>query len=106
MKKLNWLMIMMVAILPATFSVSCKSKKKEPAPQEDRRNDPPVVVSPDATLRQSVDDVLRSYSGLTADVKDGVVTLRGSIRQDELAGLMEKIHGLKPRKVENQLTIK
>ena len=107
MKKLNWLIILGVAIMPATFSVSCKSKKKEPVKQEDTRNDPaPVVITPDASLRTSVDNVLAAYSGVSADIKDGVVTLRGSIRQDELSGLIQKIQELRPKKVENQLTIK
>ena len=43
---------------------------------------------------------------MEADVKDGVVTLRGNIRQDQLQPLIDKVHGLKPKKVENQLVIK
>ena len=108
MKKLNWLIVFGVAIMPATFSASCKSKKKEPVKQEDTRNDPaPVIISPDASLQTSVDNVLAAYNGVSADIKDGVVTLRGTIRQDELMGLVQKLQELRPKKVETEkLTIK
>jgi hypothetical protein len=106
MKKLNWIIILLIAILPTSFSVSCKSKKESPK-QEDTRNDSaPVIVTPDATLRQSVNNVLAGYPGITADVNDGVVTLKGSIQQVDLSGLIQKIQELRPKKVENQLTIK
>lgn len=66
----------------------------------------PVVISPDETLKNAVNDVLKAYSSVKADVKDGVVTLTGEIKKAELATLMPMLHALKPKKIENKLTVK
>ena len=66
----------------------------------------PVEVSSDETLRSSVSDVVKKYKGVEADVKDGVVTLRGEIKRDNLQDLIVSLNELKPKKVENQLVIK
>ncbi|HEX7846937.1 MAG TPA: hypothetical protein VF476_14145 [Chitinophagaceae bacterium] len=105
MKKSNWLILCVFAIGTLSVPVSCKSKKKDVPVEENKKSDAPVIVSPDASLRQSVDNVLGSYNSVSADVKDGVVTLRGNIKRDDLQTLMMKIQELRPRKVENQLVI-
>jgi hyperosmotically inducible periplasmic protein len=66
----------------------------------------PVVISPDETLKNAVNDVLKSYNSVKADVKDGVVTLTGEIKKAELTTLMPLLHALKPKKIENKLTVK
>lgn len=66
----------------------------------------PVEISPDETLRNAVTDVLKSYNTVKAEVKDGVVTLTGEIRKAELNTLMPMLHALKPKKIENKLTVK
>ena len=66
----------------------------------------PVEVAADETLRTSVNDVVKNYKGVEADVKDGVVTLRGEIQRSKLQDLIVSLNELKPRKVENQLVIK
>jgi hypothetical protein len=66
----------------------------------------PVVVASDETLKNSVNDVVKNYKGVEADVKDGVVTLRGEIKRDNLQNLIVSLNELRPRKVENQLVIK
>ena len=104
MKKTNWLLILLIAALSTSISPSCKNKKADTT--QDKTTNTAIEISPDATLRTSVDNVLKSYDGVSADVKDGVVTLRGSIRQDDLQPLIMKVQELKPKKVENQLTIK
>src|SRR5688572_1105522 len=107
MKRKNWILILLVAFCGATISESCKNKKKtEPTTQEEKKTDAPVEVSSDATLRVSVDNVIKEYEGVQADIKDGVVTLRGNIKQSDLQNLIMKIQELKPKKVENQLVIK
>lgn len=106
MKKSNWLLILLIAAFGTTVSTSCKNKKAETSTQQDTSTNTSVEINPDATLRTSVDNVLRSYDGVSADVKDGVVTLRGNIKQDDLQSLIMKVQELKPKKVENQLTIK
>jgi osmotically-inducible protein OsmY len=107
MKRANWLLILLIAAFSTTVSTSCKSKKTAPTTTESTTTtNTPVEINPDVTLRTSVDNVLKSYDGVTADVKDGVITLRGSIKQDDLQSLIMKVQELKPKKVENQLTIK
>lgn len=105
MKKINWLLILMIAIFSAAVSISCKSKKTDSTTQQDRTTNT-TEINADATLRTSIDNVIRSYDGVQADVKDGVVTLRGNIKQGDLQGLIMKVQELKPKKVENQLVIK
>lgn len=66
----------------------------------------PVEINPDAVLNTSVNEVVKTYSGVTAAVKDGVVTLTGNIKRDQLPNLIKSVQELKPKKVENKLTIK
>lgn len=107
MKKTIWLLIPVFVLFGTSISPSCKSKKKaEPTTQEEKKTDTSVEVSSDATLRISVNDIIKSYDGVQAEIKDGVVTLRGTIKQDDLNTLIMKVHELKPKKVENQLVIK
>ncbi|WP_315815771.1 hypothetical protein [Paraflavitalea speifideaquila] len=65
-----------------------------------------MVISPDETLNKAVADVIKAYNGVKADVKDGVVTLTGEIKKTQLPTLMPLLHALKPKKIENKLTIK
>ncbi|WP_337966468.1 BON domain-containing protein [uncultured Flavobacterium sp.] len=66
----------------------------------------PVEINPDAVLTTSVNEVVRTYNGVTAAVKDGVVTLTGTIKKEQLPNLIKSVQELKPKKVENKLTIK
>jgi osmotically-inducible protein OsmY len=66
----------------------------------------PVDIAADETLKASVNDIVKKYDGVQADVNDGVVTLRGEIKRANLQDLIISLNELKPRKVENQLVIK
>ena len=66
----------------------------------------PVQIDNDETLRSSVNDVVKNYKGVEAEVKDGVVILRGEIKRDNLQNLIVSLNELSPRKVDNQLVIK
>lgn len=66
----------------------------------------PVEINPDAVLTTSVNEVVKSYNGVSAAVKDGVVTLTGDIKRDQLQNLIKSVQELKPKKVENKLNIK
>jgi hyperosmotically inducible periplasmic protein len=66
----------------------------------------PVEINSDETLKSSVNDIVKNYKGVEADVKDGVVTLRGEIKRANLGKLIISVNELKPRKVENQLSVK
>lgn len=65
----------------------------------------PVEITADDPLKASVDNTVRAFPGVTATVKDGVVTLTGQIKKADLQKLMMELNTLKPKKIENQLTI-
>jgi hyperosmotically inducible periplasmic protein len=66
----------------------------------------PVVIADDATLDDAVDKIVDKYDDVDADVENGVVTLRGSIKRDQLQQLMMDLNATNPKKINNQLTIK
>lgn len=66
----------------------------------------PVVITPDDPLTKSVTDATKDFSTVKASVKDGIITLTGDIKKDDLKKLMMSLNTLKPRKIDNQLTIK
>lgn len=66
----------------------------------------PVEVSADAALISSVADATKDFTTVKADVKDGVVTLTGEIKKADLPKLMQSLNALKPKKVDNKLTVK
>lgn len=65
-----------------------------------------VIINSDSTLDKSVSDVVKDYDGVSAIVVGGVVTLSGEIKKNELQPLMQSLQELKPKKVENKLTVK
>ena len=66
----------------------------------------PVEIAPDNTLQAGVNEVIKNYKGVTAEVNNGVVTLRGEIKRDDLKDLRIALDALKPKKIENQLVVK
>ena len=42
-----------------------------------------MEITADETLKNSVNDVVKNYTGVEAEVKDGVVTLRGEIQRSK-----------------------
>ncbi len=66
----------------------------------------PVTITADDPLKQGVDAALSNYTGVTADVNDGVITLRGDIKRADLQKLMVKLNALRPKKIDNQLSVK
>ncbi|HVZ96566.1 MAG TPA: BON domain-containing protein [Chitinophagaceae bacterium] len=70
---------------------------------------PPVTVDTTAAtdaLTQGVADATKDFPGVKATVADGVITLTGDIKRSDLARLMMSLNSLKPKKIENKLTIK
>ncbi len=67
---------------------------------------PPVTVNSDTILTQGVKDATKDFPTVTANVNDGVITLTGSIKRSDLQKLMMNLNTLKPKKIDNQLTIK
>jgi hypothetical protein len=67
---------------------------------------PPVTISADDTLIKGVADAVKDFTTVKVDVKDGVVTLTGEIKKASLPKLMQSLMALKPKKVDNKLTVK
>ncbi len=66
----------------------------------------PVQIDADNTITSSVNDVVKKYNKVQAEVKDGVVTLRGEITRSQLPELLQEINALKVKRIDNQLVIK
>jgi len=66
----------------------------------------PVVIAADDPLTKGVTDAIKDFTGVKADVKDGVITLTGEIKKADLKTLMMSLNTLKPKKIDNQLVIK
>ena len=67
---------------------------------------PPVVISPDDSLRTNVAAALKDTPTLKADVKDGVVTLTGEVQRSALPKVMQALSALHPKKIDNKATVK
>jgi len=65
-----------------------------------------VVIAADDPLKASVDNTVKAYPGVSASIQDGVVTLTGEIKRVDLQKLMMELNSLKPKSIENKLTIK
>ena len=67
----------------------------------------PPVITADDPLTKSVADATKDYPGITATVKDGVISLTGPISADKWKKLKMALDGLHPKKVDGTgLTIK
>ncbi len=69
---------------------------------------PPAASKPDPDLKTEVEEGLKkkNITGISVDVKDGVVTLRGSVSKDKLPEVMMVANEAKPKSVDNQLQVK
>ncbi|MFA6058388.1 MAG: BON domain-containing protein [Taibaiella sp.] len=66
----------------------------------------PVVINPDEALITASMAVLKEYPGVVSAVKDGVITLTGEIKKADWMKLKPALDALRPKKVENKMTIK
>lgn len=64
------------------------------------------VVTADDPLIKAVTDAIKDFPAVKAEVKEGVITLTGEIKRASLPKLMMTLNTLKPKKIENKLTIK
>lgn len=65
-----------------------------------------VIINSDADLDKSVHKIVDAYDGVSVTVVGGIITLSGEIKKDQLQPLMQSVQELKPKKVDNKLTIK
>jgi osmotically-inducible protein OsmY len=66
----------------------------------------PVTIAADDALVKGVADATKDFKDVKATVNDGVITLTGEIKRADLKTLMQSLHTLKPKKIDNQLVIK
>lgn len=69
---------------------------------------PPITFSEDSTIKTAVMANLTAHkiTGVTVDVVNGEVTLKGTIERAKLQDAMKAANDAKPKKVINQMTIK
>jgi osmotically-inducible protein OsmY len=66
----------------------------------------PDYTELDATINAALPDILKDHAKVTATVQDGIITLYGEIKKNDLPALMEKLNALNPVQIENNLTVK
>lgn len=66
----------------------------------------PVEISTDNALQTGVNDATKDFPGVKATVANGEITLTGEITKDRLQVLMQALHSLNPKKINNNLVIK
>jgi osmotically-inducible protein OsmY len=107
--KRAFIYLVLVASLAGSLTLpSCKNKKTTTTTtttSADTTSTAPVQVATDDQLSNGVKDATKDFPGVTATVNNGEVTLTGSIKRDRLPTLMQSIHALNPKKVNNNLTI-
>jgi len=69
---------------------------------------PPITFSGDSTIKNAVMANLAKHkiTGVTVEVANGEVTLKGTIERAKLQDAMMAANDAKPKKVTNQMTIK
>ncbi len=65
-----------------------------------------VEVTADDPLSKGVMDATKDFPNVKATVEDGVITLTGELNRSQLPTLMQSLNSLKPKKIENKLTLK
>lgn len=66
----------------------------------------PDYTSLDESINAALADLLEGYKNVTATVKDGVIKLKGEIRESERSGLLEKLNALNPVQIVDSTTVK
>ena len=66
----------------------------------------PVQISSDDSLQNGLKDALKDYPTVNGTASNGEITLTGDINRDRLTPLMQSLHNLHPKKINNNLTIK
>ena len=62
-------------------------------------------ISSDEVLTNGVKTALAAFADVQAAVKDSIITLTGKVKRADLQKVIEAAQSLRPKKVENQMTI-
>lgn len=101
-------------LLSAAQFPACKGKTKEATSADTAvattdttaaTTTAPVNVAGDDELTKNTKDVVKDFPSVTANVKDGEITLSGSLSRERLQKLMMLLNALHPKKINNNLTI-
>jgi len=57
------------------------------------------------SLNTSLQRIISHYPGIQGEISDSIITLKGSIKKENLPGLMDEISALHPRKVDDQIAV-
>ncbi|ETZ22408.1 BON domain-containing protein [Pedobacter sp. V48] len=60
----------------------------------------PIAMAADEALTKAVRDATKDYQGVTAVVKDGIISLKGTLSADKWKRLKMTLDGLGPKKVD------
>jgi osmotically-inducible protein OsmY len=120
LQKLRSAMLLLILAAGLT-TTSCKSKTNDNNTNSSTNVDTAASTTPmdtsgaatntsstatDDSLRTQLKDATKDYPNVTATVDNGEVTLTGTISRAKLPKLMQSVHALNPKKVNNNLTIK
>jgi hypothetical protein len=108
------ILVVACTLSAGVYFSSCKSKSKDAGNATDTTalsapapvTPAPAEIAPDATLQAGVKDATKDLPGVKAAVNNGEITLTGEIKRSRLADLMMSLNSLKPKKINNQLTVK
>lgn len=115
MKVTNCKVLITAAVLSTgVYFTSCKSKPKDTgsdnptvvAPAPAASAPAPVTISQDTALQAGLRDATKEFPGVNATVNNGEITLTGDIKRSKLPTLMMALNSLRPKKINNQLTVK
>ncbi len=110
--------VLLACILSAGVQLSsCKNKSRDTSTtttnttttadtSTNTANTAPVEVANDNELQVGVKDATKDYPGVNASVENGEITLTGEIKRDRLPRLMMALSSLRPKKINNNLTVK
>ena len=102
----------LICLLLAIGIVACGGSKEEnkatPTPTATPTPKPTPNVSEDNALKNKVEANLTKYhvTGVTVEVSNGEVTLKGDIPKAKLQDAMKAANEASPKKVNNQMNIK
>ena len=97
----------LAALLVTGFSCKGKDKDKAAEPTTTTTTDntpptqpPPPVIANDEALRQGVTDATKDIKGLTAEVKDSMIVLSGTISKADNMRVTPTLNSLHPKKID------
>lgn len=66
---------------------------------------PSLMIATDDQLRENAKRILSNYKNIEAGISNGIITLRGEVKKDELQQLMMDFGSIHAKRIDNQLVI-